>query len=108
MITKCLNEDALKKNRQTESLKILGEWAIHNRYLIIDYYILFHLTHIIILPLYRDFVKVCGNAINLNELLIKTDQQAYHEDMKERYEVLKTKVAGYVGSVCYSLSIFYR
>ena len=83
--------------------KVLSERAIHNRHPIIDCYILFHLTHIIILPLYRDFVKVCGNAINLNELLIKTDQQAYHEDMKERYEVLKTKVAGYVGSVCYSL-----
>ena len=62
----------------------------------------------IIYFLFRDFVKVCGNAINLNELLIKTDQQAYHEDMKERYGVLKTKVAGYVGSVCLLFFIFYK
>ena len=51
---------------------------------------------------------MCGNAINLNELLIKTDQQAYHEDMKERYGVLKTKVAGYVGSVCLLFFIYYK
>ena len=53
---------------------------------------------------FRDFVKVCGNAINLNELLIKPDQQAYHDDMKERYEVLKIKMADYVGSVGFSFS----
>lgn len=48
---------------------------------------------------FRDFVKVCGQAVELNELLIKPDQQAYHDDIKERYFDLKSKVAQYVGGV---------
>ena len=49
---------------------------------------------------------MCGNAINLNELLIKPDQQAYHDDMKERYEVLKDKMADYVGSVSFVCLVY--
>ena len=48
-------------------------------------------------------MKVCGNAINVNEILIQKDQTAYHEDLKERYEVLKTKIADYVGQVTHRL-----
>ena len=51
-------------------------------------------------------MKVCGQAIDLNELLIKPDQAAYHEDMKERYATLKTKIAGYVGPVSPVLRIY--
>jgi len=46
---------------------------------------------------YRDFVKACGKALDLNSLLIKPDQMAYHEDLKERYFDLKYKVANYAG-----------
>ncbi|XP_047129888.1 dedicator of cytokinesis protein 9 isoform X1 [Hydra vulgaris] len=46
---------------------------------------------------YREFIKVCGQALKLNAILIKPDQAAYQEDLKERYAVLKEKVATYVG-----------
>ena len=44
-------------------------------------------------------MKACGQAIELNGVLIKPDQMAYHEDLKERYYDLKHKVAVYAGEV---------
>lgn len=47
--------------------------------------------------IYRDFVKACGQAVELNAVLIKPDQTAYHEDLKQRYADLKMEVASYLG-----------
>ncbi|CAN0238510.1 unnamed protein product [Lampetra fluviatilis] len=35
--------------------------------------------------LFRQFVVVCGSALELNETLIKEDQQEYHEELKLKY-----------------------
>ncbi|XP_074634034.1 dedicator of cytokinesis protein 9-like isoform X3 [Acropora palmata] len=46
---------------------------------------------------YRDFIACCGKALDINDQLIKEDQRMYQEDMKEKYNQLKTRLAKYIG-----------
>lgn len=46
-------------------------------------------------------MKACGQAVELNAVLIKPDQTAYHEDLKQRYADLKMEVASYLGEVSF-------
>uniref|UniRef100_A0A3Q4N9Z0 DOCKER domain-containing protein n=1 Tax=Neolamprologus brichardi TaxID=32507 RepID=A0A3Q4N9Z0_NEOBR len=38
--------------------------------------------------LFRQFVDACGQALSVNERLIKEDQQEYHDEMKANYRNL--------------------
>ncbi|KAK2573394.1 Dedicator of cytokinesis protein 9 [Acropora cervicornis] len=44
-----------------------------------------------------DFIACCGKALDINDQLIKEDQRMYQEDMKEKYNQLKTRLAKYIG-----------
>ncbi|XP_048588509.1 dedicator of cytokinesis protein 9 isoform X4 [Nematostella vectensis] len=45
---------------------------------------------------YREFLKFCGKALEINNQLIKEDQRMYHDDMKEKYGLLRTELAKYI------------
>ena len=48
---------------------------------------------------FRDLVEACGKALDINRLLIKPDQVAYHKDLAEHYLDLKQKVSSYLTEV---------
>lgn len=56
---------------------------------------------------FRDLVEACGKALDINRLLIKPDQVAYHQDLEEHYLDLRQKVSTYLSEVsincCYIL-----
>ena len=43
--------------------------------------------------LYRQFVDACGQALGVNEQLIKEDQQEYHDEMKANYRDLAKELS---------------
>ncbi|XP_048588503.1 dedicator of cytokinesis protein 9-like [Nematostella vectensis] len=45
---------------------------------------------------YREFLKFCGKALEINNQLIKEDQRMYQDDMKEKYGLLRTELAKYM------------
>ena len=47
----------------------------------------------------REFVTFCGRALELNSMLIKPDQLMYQEDLRNKYEEMKEKLAPFVGFV---------
>eukprot|EP00794_Sanderia_malayensis_P010919 gene10919-12079_t len=52
---------------------------------------------------YREFVLLCGKALEVNAHLIKPDQEMYQEDLKSKYEDLQEKLAPFVGAMNGSL-----
>ncbi|XP_031567360.1 dedicator of cytokinesis protein 11-like isoform X3 [Actinia tenebrosa] len=45
---------------------------------------------------YKDFIKSCGKALDINHQLIKEDQQMYHDDMKDKYSQMRTELAKFI------------
>lgn len=43
--------------------------------------------------LLRQFVDACGQALGVNERLIKEDQQEYHDEMKANYRDLTRELS---------------
>lgn len=43
--------------------------------------------------LFRQFVDACGQALSVNERLIKEDQQEYHDEMKANYRNLTRELS---------------
>lgn len=41
----------------------------------------------------RQFVEACGQALAVNERLIKEDQQEYHDEMKASYKDLTRELS---------------
>lgn len=41
----------------------------------------------------RQFVEACGQALAVNERLIKEDQQEYHDEMKASYKDLARELS---------------
>lgn len=41
----------------------------------------------------RQFVDACGQALGVNERLIKEDQQEYHDEMKANYRDLTRELS---------------
>ncbi len=56
--------------------------------------------------IFREFVSLCGKALDVNAVLIKPDQEMYQEDLKTKYEDLKEKLAPFIGLVILQLIIF--
>ncbi|CAL8268097.1 unnamed protein product [Lota lota] len=42
---------------------------------------------------FRQFVEACGHGLNINERLIKEDQQEYHDEMKANYRDLARELS---------------
>ncbi|KXJ26177.1 Dedicator of cytokinesis protein 9 [Exaiptasia diaphana] len=45
---------------------------------------------------YKEFIKCCGKALDINHQLIKEDQHLYHDDMKDKYTQMKSELARYI------------
>uniref|UniRef100_A0A8C5CXK5 Dedicator of cytokinesis 9b n=1 Tax=Gadus morhua TaxID=8049 RepID=A0A8C5CXK5_GADMO len=57
---------------------------------------------------FRQFVDACGQALGVNERLIKEDQQEYHDEMKASYRDLARELSGIMheNTLSDSLGIF--
>ncbi|XP_070537723.1 dedicator of cytokinesis protein 9-like isoform X3 [Ptychodera flava] len=47
--------------------------------------------------IFRDFVWACGKCLDINAGLIKSDQLPYHEDMKQKYKQMASKLSTILG-----------
>ncbi|XP_028405691.1 dedicator of cytokinesis protein 9-like isoform X2 [Dendronephthya gigantea] len=45
---------------------------------------------------YRDFIRCCGAALDLNDQLIQADQKMYQEDLKDKYSSMRHELASYI------------
>ncbi|CAB4023626.1 dedicator of cytokinesis 9-like, partial [Paramuricea clavata] len=45
---------------------------------------------------YRDFIRCCGAALDLNDQLIQDDQKMYQEDLKDKYSSMRHELASYI------------
>ncbi|XP_071839033.1 dedicator of cytokinesis protein 11-like isoform X31 [Apostichopus japonicus] len=47
--------------------------------------------------IFRDFVRICGLALEVNATLIKEDQVQYHEDMEKNYRQMVINIGALMG-----------
>ena len=59
----------------------------------------FQVSYLLDLFVCREFVTLCGKALEINAVLIKPDQEMYQEDLKSKYEDLTEKLAPFVAMV---------
>ncbi|XP_049532929.1 dedicator of cytokinesis protein 11 isoform X2 [Anopheles darlingi] len=52
---------------------------------------------------FRDFIKICYTALQINANLISSDQREYHNALKENYENLCSALSDLLGEIVYPL-----
>ncbi|XP_058060238.1 dedicator of cytokinesis protein 9 [Anopheles bellator] len=52
---------------------------------------------------FRDFIKICYTALQINANLISSDQREYHNVLKENYENLCSALSDLLGEIVYPL-----
>ena len=50
---------------------------------------------------FRDFIRCCGAALDLNDQLIQADQKMYQEDLKDKYSSMRNELASYIDLVSF-------